>query len=257
MKTYFKITLALTLFALATQAQTTFKAVVPATRILKNSNTVLEYYSDHLKFNGDLTAFDVYGQVITKGKFLKQLATGNYLPLRIYSGSQTWTYKLVRLKSDVNSDAQQMLRQIGLVSYGIYQTLGKPIPDFNFVDLDGRRYTSENTRGKIVVMKAWFISCVPCVREMPELNQLVDRYKNRKDILFISIAWDPAEKLRAFSKRTIFNYKIAPTSIDYIQTTLHVTGYPAHWVIGKNGLVVSMSYDRNDMVAALNKEAMN
>jgi len=236
-------------------AQIPGKDVVPPEVILKNINTLLQYYTDHLKLDGDFAAFDTHGQVISKGEFLKQLTTGNYLPLQVYSKNKQWAYRLFRLSSHVDSDAQRMLKQIGDTDYGIYQTIGKPLPAFHYIDLNGNVYTPENTKGKIIVLKAWFISCVPCVKEMPELNQVVDRYKNRKDIIFVSIAFDSKAKLQAFTKRKLFKYAVVPVSADYIENTLHATGYPAHWIINKKGIVVSMSYDSETMIAALDKEA--
>ena len=85
--------------------------------------------------------------------------------------------------------------------------------------------------------------------------QLVDEYKNRKDIIFISIASDSKQKLQAFTKYTLFKYSIIPTSMGYTQDMLHVSGYPVHWVINKNGIVTSMSYDRIEMMASLTIEA--
>lgn len=107
MKTYFNTTFVFMFLALATTAQTPGKAVVPADRILKNINTVQQYDSDHLRFNGDFIAFNTHGQIITKGKFLKQLTTGNYLPLQVYSKNQKWAYELFALGTNVDKDAQQ------------------------------------------------------------------------------------------------------------------------------------------------------
>lgn len=74
--------------------------------------------------------------------------------------------------------------------YKNYQMEGKELPDFNFTDLDGTVYDKETTAGKIVVLKCWFIGCVPCVEEMPALNKLVNQYRNQKDIVFVSLAFD-------------------------------------------------------------------
>ena len=243
-------------FITIAQAQTPGEAVVSPDSILKNMNNLLQYNSDHLRLDGDFAAYNEDGNKMEKGRFLQMIASGKYLPLQVYSKHNGWEYKLYKLKSNVDSDAQAMLKQIGATDYSIYQTIGKPFPNFHYIDLNGKVYTPENTKGKIVVLKAWFTSCVPCVKEMPELNKLVDMYKKRKDIIFVSIAFDSKAKLEAFAKRTLFKYAIVPVSMDYIQDTLHGTGYPIHWVINKQGIVVSMSYDHDDMIAALYKEAM-
>jgi thiol-disulfide isomerase/thioredoxin len=45
-------------------------------------------------------------------------------------------------------------------------------------------------KGKIVVIKCWYIHCAACIKEFPEVNNLVRKYKDRKDIIFISLAED-------------------------------------------------------------------
>jgi peroxiredoxin len=257
MRTRLFFLLIITKLALANTAscQLRAKPVVSPDSIMKNINNFLEYNGDHLIFDGDFVAYDVQGRKMVNDEFFKMFATGDYLPLQLYSKNNAWEYQLYKLKSGVDRDAQIMLKQTGLTDYGIYQTKGKPFPNFHYVDLNGKVYTSANTKGKIVVLKAWFTSCIPCVAEMPELNKLVDKYKNRKDIIFVSIAFDSKEKLQKFAKRTLFKYSIVPVSADYIQDTLHATGYPAHWVINKQGVVVSMSYNSDEMIAALSKEA--
>jgi peroxiredoxin len=237
------------------KSQTPGKVVVPADSILKNTNSLLNYYSDHLRLSGDFLAYDAEGKPITRERLLKQTITGNYLPLQIYSKQNTLAYRLYKLSANTNDDVRQTLKQIGNTDYSLFESIGNPLPKFHFVDLNGNTYTSANTKGKILVLKAWMISCIPCVNEMPELNKLVDKYKNRKDIIFVSIAYDSREKLRAFMKHRTFKYAVVSMPISYIQDTLHVTGYPAHWVINKQGIVVSKSYDKSDMITALDKEA--
>jgi len=241
---------------ISVKSQTPLKVVVPADSVIKNMNALLDYNSTHLRLDGDFLAYDDKGHAITKQQLFEQICTGDYLPLQVYSKGNLWAYRLYKLPANTNRDVRIMLKQIGITDYGFYQSIGKPLPNFHFVDLNGNVYTSANTKGKIMVLKAWMISCVPCVEEMPELNKLVDKYKNRKDIIFVSIAYDSKEKLQAFMEHRTFKYAIASKSVSYIQDTLHVTGYPAHWVINKQGIVVSMSYDKSDMIAALNKEAL-
>ena len=40
---------------------------------------------------------------------------------------------------------------------------GQAFPSFNMLDLKGKRYDNQNTRGKILVLKTWFIRYHACV----------------------------------------------------------------------------------------------
>ncbi|MDO3640854.1 TlpA disulfide reductase family protein [Mucilaginibacter sp. L3T2-6] len=236
-------------------AQSLGKPVVAPQTALKNMAAFMNYYNAHLYLSEDFTAYDTKGHTISKGELLKATATGDYLPLQLAAKSNKLSYMLYKLGKDTDDDVRRMLKQTGLTFYGCYQMEGKPFPAFHYVDLNGNIYTSENTKGKIIVLKAWFISCKPCVAEMPELNKLTEQYKNRKDIVFISIAWDSKKALEAFEKRIGFKYAIVPVKASYIEKDLHGTGYPIHWVINKKGNVVKMTYDAAEMIQVLRKEA--
>lgn len=86
--------------------------------------------------------------------------------------------------------------------------VGKQFPDFHFVDLNGKTYDRKNTKGKILGLKSCFIACQACNEEMPALNELTDRYKNRKDILFVSIAFDSEQALTRFINKRVFKYAV-------------------------------------------------
>lgn len=256
MKKYFASFIFLSsLFSVLSVKSQTLKPVMPANDALKDMNSLMSYYEGHMQFTGDFLAYDTHGRLINKEQLFKQTATGNYLPLQVYSKQGAGAYQLYKLPSNTKGDVRTMLKQIGYSEYGIYQTIGKPLPAFHYVDLNGHVYSSANTKGKIMVLKAWSISCIPCVEEMPELNKLVEKYKNRKDIIFVSIAYDSRPKLQAFMKKRKFDYAVVPMPMSYIQGALRVAGYPAHWVINKQGIVVNMSYDKSEMIAALDKEA--
>jgi len=103
-------------------------------------------------------------------------------------------------------------------------------------DLNGVKYDFKKDTGKVVVFNFWFINCPPCKKEIPELNELVAKYKENKDVVFIAIALDDAYALNSFLKTMPFNYGIVPDGRFY--TEKHgVKAYPTHVVIGKDGLV--------------------
>src|SRR6185312_613814 len=56
--------------------------------------------------------------------------------------------------------------------------IGSEAPDFTVADLNGKMYKLSDLKGKTVVLNFWFTTCAPCVTEMPELNRLIEKYKN-------------------------------------------------------------------------------
>ena len=103
-------------------------------------------------------------------------------------------------------------------------------------DLNGLKYDFKKDTGKVVVFNFWFINCPPCKQEIPELNELVAKYKENKDVVFIAIALDDEYALKNFLKLMPFNYNIVGDGRFY--SDKHgVKSYPTHVVVGKDGLI--------------------
>lgn len=228
--------------------------VVSADIIMKDLLSLLKYNQQHLNLSEDYDAYDEKKQNISKEAFLASLASGNYLPIRMRSTS-TPTYVLYKLPSDIDEDIKTTLQSLGKKQYDFYKREGTRLGGFNFVDINGVSYTSENTKNKIVVIKCWFIACLPCIQEMPALNQLKDQYKARKDILFISLAFDSKKALEAFLKRKQFDYAVIPNKAEYLTKDLKIPGYPTHIIINKEGLISKVVSTVNEVKSALYKEA--
>jgi thiol-disulfide isomerase/thioredoxin len=107
---------------------------------------------------------------------------------RFYSHSSESKTKRSFIISSLKSSLPQILvyklqlQKKLLVQFRITKG-GKPFPVFSFKDLDDNLITNENLKGKIVVVKCWFIHCVACIAEFPEVNKMAMKYKDRKDIV--------------------------------------------------------------------------
>lgn len=89
---------------------------------------------------------------------------------------------------------------------------------------------------------------------MPALNELVQKYKDRNDILFVSLAIDPKPELQAFLAKTQFDYATVPNQERYMAEKLLVNAYPTHFIIDKKGLLVNVVSDEQSIADLLEKE---
>jgi len=90
---------------------------------------------------------------------------------------------------------------------GCSDNSGKKLPDFNAVTLSGKTIHSSELKGKVIVLKVWATWCGSCVKEIPQLNGLVDRYKNDSSIVFLAITDDSKEEIGRFLVKRPFNYQ--------------------------------------------------
>lgn len=113
--------------------------------------------------------------------------------------------------------------------------INKPAPQFELTDLQGKKWSLKQLRGKTVVLNFWFTSCPPCVREMPELNKLVQQYKG-KDVVFLALSYNNVEQVNTFLKNHDFNYTILPNS-ENVDNTYKISMWPTSIVIDKKGVI--------------------
>ena len=198
------------------------------------------YYSNHIKFYKDFEAFDTNAQQIPADSFMVKYKTGKYAVYKYIARDSVIQYQLEALKPDVAEDIRNQLPSLAYTDYNYYNKRGKPLAGFNYVDVDNNSYTTGNTHGKYVVMKFWFIGCVPCVAEMPGLNEIVAKNKDRSDVVFISIALDSEKALRKFLTKRRFDYKTVGNKNDYVIDTLRISQFPTHLVINKDGKVMGV-----------------
>ena len=149
-------------------------------------------------------------------------------------------FKLAYLTKFTQDELQEMMETYQNQSASFDAALkGKPLPDFVFKDILGNTYTPEDIKGKVVVINFWFMSCAPCIEEMPELNKLVEEYENNNDVLFLALTLDEkGSMLNKFLETNVFNYNIVPDSKDYIMKKLQVPSFPTHIVLDKNSNVM-------------------
>ena len=114
--------------------------------------------------------------------------------------------------------------------------IGMNAPVFSVKDIQGNKKSLNSLKGKIIILNFWFIECKPCVREMPELNNLVKKYKN-DNVEFIGFSGNGSMQINSFLKEQDFLYNIVPNSKSVIKD-YRISSYPTNIIIDQNAKVV-------------------
>ncbi|MEM6737674.1 MAG: TlpA disulfide reductase family protein [Bacteroidota bacterium] len=109
---------------------------------------------------------------------------------------------------------------------------GTKAQKFELIDIDGNIISSDNTKGKVVVLNFWFIGCKPCLKEIPELNAVYQEYAQNQEVVFASIALDNLENVRKKMSKYNIQYPIV-TDGDPFSKLFKVNGFPTNIVIDK------------------------
>jgi peroxiredoxin len=213
------------------------------------------YHYYNISLSLDFTGINEQADTISKKQFLDALVTGKYIPLKLKSPKGEEVYKLFTLDPSANESIGSTVKDESLIALKHFNMEGQAFPQFNFMDMNDSLYTSENTKGKIVVFKTWFIGCTACVAEFTELNELVEKSKNRTDMVFVSLATDAKPELEKFLSKKAFEYEVVPGQKEFILKTLSLDAYPTHLVVDKNGTIRKVVNKASELIAFLDRES--
>lgn len=117
--------------------------------------------------------------------------------------------------------------------------IGQPLPDFSFVDVDGDEIDWGDLKGKPLVINFWFATCVPCIAEMPVLNQLKEKYANT-NVVFLSMTFEKKSTVINFLKQHSFNFTAISDAREYCGTITSL--YPLTLFVNKEGIIQSAEH---------------
>ena len=222
--------------------------------IQKNFMNWWTYHYDNIMLSRDFVGLDANEKEISKEEFLKLIADGGFIPIRLKSSNEEmFYYQLFKIETSSDTSIQATIGEEAFTTMQNFKKEGKSFPKFSFQDLDGNLITNENLKGKIVVVKCWFIHCVACIAEFPQVNAMATKYKNRKDIVFVSLAEDGPTELKAFLIKKPLLYSVVPNLKTYMNTTLQINGFPTHFIVNKKGVIEKVTSNYHDLEVALEK----
>lgn len=212
------------------------------------------YHNRNVDLSSEFSPLNEKDKEISKKAFLEQLTTGKFIPMNINSSDSASTYKLYRLTTEAAREISPIIKNTSQIEFRHFLMEGQKLPKFQFKDLQGNSITSENTKGKNLIVKTWFINCKPCIAEMPDLNEFVEAHGEKEDLLFLSLALDSEEDLKKFLSEKEFKYAVVPNQESYIQDSLKLSVYPTHLVVDKNGVIQKVINKADKMMAFVDQK---
>jgi thiol-disulfide isomerase/thioredoxin len=138
--------------------------------------------------------------------------------------------------------------------------VGHKFPDYEAKWMDGSSFRLGQRRDKVVLLNIWATWCGPCRYEIPELQQMHERFGSKGfEVVGVSID-DPGteENVREFVEREKIGYPVVLDPQGRIADLLQTTVIPTSALIARDGTILWMhrgivSANDERLTSALNK----
>jgi len=113
-----------------------------------------------------------------------------------------------------------------------------PAPPFHLPGLDGKPVVLGDARGKVVLLNFWATWCGPCRAEIPDLIELQTKYKDRLQIIGLTVDEDDAGAVKKLVEETGINYPVAMASADIRLKYGGIPALPTSFMLDAEGRVM-------------------
>jgi peroxiredoxin len=128
------------------------------------------------------------------------------------------------------------------------ESLGQA-PTSTFVLLDGSRQSTDEMKGRVVLVNFWATSCTTCVAEMPKLMATYDKFHAQGyDMVAVAMSYDPPSYVVNFSQTRKLPFKVAIDNTGEIASAWGpVQLTPTSFLVDKHGKIVKRYIGEPDM----------
>lgn len=131
-------------------------------------------------------------------------------------------------------------------------------PEVTFTTLEGEQFTTQDLRGKVVLVKFWATSCVTCVAQMPDNIENYNKLKDRGyDTIAVAMQYDPPNYVKNFADSRELPFKVVIDATgDIARGFGDVKLTPTAFLLDKQGNIIRRylgNYDKESFLATVNK----
>ena len=192
-----------------------------------------ERYSIYFeKVNGEEATEELIAGLIGKGKATQAMKDRHK---RLYIANNTvesaYTKYVTHLEETAKASMFSELKD---------KMIDEPSPKFDLVNLAGDRISSEDLKGKVVVVDFWATWCGPCKASFPGMQDAVTKFEKSDDVAFVFIdTWESGknveEKVSDFISKNNYSFNVLMDTDASTTSAYGVKGIPSKFVIGKDG----------------------
>jgi thiol-disulfide isomerase/thioredoxin len=115
--------------------------------------------------------------------------------------------------------------------------MDKPLPDFQISDAEGKTWRLADLKGKVTLVNLWATWCGPCRNELPYLQKLFNKVRERKDLVVITLNTDDNPgMILPFLNENKYTFPVLPAS-GYVAKLVPELSIPRNWIVDADGVL--------------------
>jgi len=120
--------------------------------------------------------------------------------------------------------------------------VGAPAPPIEVETLAGGTFSLDEQKGRVVVLDFWATWCPPCIKSLPALERLHQRFADDPSVVIASVNTDAmpdrAAALQKWMSRRTFTFPVLlETRAKTLSNAYRVQSIPTMVVVGRSGVV--------------------
>jgi len=141
---------------------------------------------------------------------------------------QGWNAYLARVESKSKPVAAEVAS---------WSTKDTAMAEFDLTDLEGRKWTLADLKGKVAFINLWATWCGPCKAELPYVQKLREQMKDKKDVVVLTLNIDEeVGMVQPFMKDNKYSF---PVLLGQAYADAQgVNSIPRNWVVTVDGKVM-------------------
>jgi thiol-disulfide isomerase/thioredoxin len=121
---------------------------------------------------------------------------------------------------------------------GVVKAVNALPVDVKLKDLNGRPVSLSDFRGKIVFLNFWTTWCFDCRVEMPYMEKLHQKFKDKNFAMVTINLQESAEQVKQFFKRYQLTFTVLLDSDGETGAHFRITSIPTSFILDRKGIII-------------------